>query len=350
MEAVRIGIVGCGGVSHRHARAAAASAAVSIVACCDTRIDVAAEWAATYGCEAFYGDYQAMAGEHALDGILLATWPAQHREHVLGCLEAGARHILCEKALTTSAVDSLSVLAAAEESGAVVVEAFMYRFHPAIRKVEELLAGGHVGDIESVRAGFCLFIPEQSSPDDPLRDWRQRTECGGGVPYDLTCYCVDACNRFIEAPPRRVLAFGSRSERYGTINRLYGLIEYEDKPIGIVLSSSTSDFDHELRISGTRGHIDLPVAWRIESPIDVTVRRSGGRWGQFYEERHPIQGADPFRLQLEEFAAVVRGRADPVPSPVESVVTAVTLEALVQSADERRPVDVEIPREIYGRL
>ncbi len=350
MEPVRLGIVGCGGISHRHARAAAASPEVSIVACSDTRIELAEEWAATYGCEQFYGDYQAMVGEHELDGVLLATWPAQHREHILGCLQAGVRYILCEKALTTSRAEALEILAAAEDAGAVVVEAFMYRFHPAIQKVEELLTDGEVGAVDSVRACFCMFAPEESSAEDPLRDWRQRAECGGGVPYDLTCYCVDACNRFIKALPRRALAIGARSERYGTMNRLYALIEYVDAPVGIVASSSSSDFDHELRISGTRGHIVLPVAWRIEGPTSVTLRRSGGSWGKFQEESHPIEDADPYQLQLERYAAVVRGRAEPVPSLVESVVTALTVDALVRSAVERSPVDVEIPEEVYARL
>jgi predicted dehydrogenase len=44
-----------------------------------------------------------MIGEHELDGVLIATWPTQHRERILGCLEAGARHILGEKSLVTPA-------------------------------------------------------------------------------------------------------------------------------------------------------------------------------------------------------------------------------------------------------
>lgn len=343
MTPVRLGIVGCGGISHRHARAAAVSSELSIVACCDTRADVAADWARTYGCERSYGDLRELIQSHELDGVLIATWPMQHRDHVLGCLEAGARHVLCEKALATTGAEALEILRAAETARAVVVEAFMYRFHPAILKLDELLAAGEVGRVESVRAAFCLFAPEETSGDDPARDWRQRVEPGGGVPYDLTCYCVDACNRFVDSSPRRVLAVGGQSARYGTINVLQGLIEYEDSRVGIVSSSHTSHFDHELRVSGTSGHVELPVAWRIETPIDVTVSRSGESWGKFSEERHRIAEADPFRLQLEHFAAVVRGHAQPVPTLAESVVTAFTLEALVTSALERRSVDVEVP-------
>jgi predicted dehydrogenase len=151
---VRLGIVGCGGISHRHGPAAAASSEVAIVGCCDTRIDVAQEWAATYGCESVYSDYRAMVDELELDGVLLATWPVQHCEQILGCLHAGVRFVLCEKALTTSRATALEVFRAAEAATAIVVEALMYRHHPAIKRVERLLDEGAVGAVDSVRAYF----------------------------------------------------------------------------------------------------------------------------------------------------------------------------------------------------
>lgn len=345
MRPLRLGIVGCGGISHRHASAAAASPEVAIVACCDLRSEIAELWAAGYGCEASYPDYRTMIAAHELDGVLLATWPADHREHILGCLDAGVRAILCEKSLTTSGPQTLEVHRAAEAAQALVVEAFMYRHHPAFAQLERLVGSGEIGAVDTVRASFDHYDPESSAPDDPLRDWRQKVEAGGGVPYDLACYCIDACNHFAGALPRRTLAIGDRSERYGTINRLYGLIEYTNGAVGIVTSSSKSDFDHALRISGPRGHVVLPAAWRIEGPISVTLSRSVG-WGLFHEERFPLAAADPFRLQLERFAAVVRGEAEPSPTLAESVVNALTLEALLQSAEERAPVEFAVPEEV----
>src|SRR5918911_481619 len=138
MHPIRLGIVGCGGISHRHAPAAATSPEVTIVACCDTQIETAREWAAGYGCEASYGDYRTMITAHELDAVLLATWPADHCEQILGCLEAGARAILCEKSLTVSGTQALEVWRAAEDAHALVVEAFMYRHHPAFEQLDRL--------------------------------------------------------------------------------------------------------------------------------------------------------------------------------------------------------------------
>jgi D-xylose 1-dehydrogenase (NADP+, D-xylono-1,5-lactone-forming) len=338
----RLGIVGCGGIAERHARAAAASAEVSLVACCDVRPGLAAAWAERQGCEGAFDDYRAMIRGHELDGVLLATWPNLHREQVLGCLEAGVRAILCEKALALDAAEALEIWTAAREAEALVVEGYMYRHHPAIGTVDGLLAAGEIGAVDTIRATFDMFDDETAAPADPERDWRQRRECAGGVPYDLACYCVDACNRFAGSAPRRVLALAGTSERYGTVDRLHGLLEYDGGCVGLVESSRRSDSDHELRIAGGRGQVRLPVAWRIEGPTEVRLSRSVG-WGEFEETAHPVPAVDPFRLQLEGFAAAARGEAEPVPTLAESVGGVFTLDALLASARERTAVEVALP-------
>lgn len=349
MTPIRLGIVGCGGISERHSTAAEGCADAAIVACCDVRLDVAEAWAARFGCERWYGDHLTMIREHDLDAVLLATWPVLHHEQILGCLEAGVRHLLCEKSLVMTAAEANDVWIAAEESGALVVEAYMYRHHPAIAKIEELLAGGAVGELDSIRAAFSLLDPEEEEPDDPTRDWRRQKECGGGAPWDLACYCIDACNRFAPGLPRSALAVATTSRRYGTIDRLYGVIEYDAGTVGLVESSKKSDFDHELSLSGSHGRIRLPVAWRIEDAVDVELSRSAG-WGIFDTTRHRVPVADPYRLQLERFAAAVRGTAAPVPTLAESVIDAFTLDALLASAAEQAAVPVDLPRSLLAAV
>jgi len=294
-----------------------------------------------HGCERSYDDYQTMIREHDLDGVLVATWPTQHHEHILGCLEAGARAILCEKSLTLTSAEALEVWNAASAAEAIVVEAYMYRHHPAFCLLEELVMGEEIGDVDRVRASFSLFDPEELAADDPARDWRQRPDLGGGVPWDLAGYCVDACNRFAGSLPLRVWAVTSRSERYGTIDRLYGLIEYENGRVGIVESSKRSDFDHQLRIDGARGHALLDVAWRIEGETEVLLSKSRG-WGIFETTRIPVAEADAYRLQLDRFACAVRGDAPAVPGLVESLISACTLDALLESAVSQSVVAVDL--------
>jgi predicted dehydrogenase len=320
---------------------------VTIVACCDVERAVAEAWAREHGCERFYDDHLSMLREHELDAVLIATWPNFHQEQVLGCLDAGIRNILCEKALALTGPAALELWSEATAADALVVEAYMYRHHPAIGWIDELVAAGEIGALDSVSAAFNLFDPEEASPDDPTRDWRQRAECAGGVPFDLACYCVDACNRFARSRPRRAFAIGGTSTRYGTVDRLYGLVEYENGVVGLLESSKRSDASYELRLSGGNGSLRLPVAWMRDGPTEVVLSRSRG-WAEFESQRIPVPSADSFRLQLERFAAAVQGVAPPIPTLAESVVTAFTLDALLASAAERAPVPVEIPEVIHA--
>ena len=254
-----------------------------------------------------------------------------------------------QKSLVMHAAEAVEIWTVAEEAGALVVEALMYCHHPAFRKIEELVVAGEIGEVDNVRAAFSLLDPEDSPADDRYRDWRQRVECGGGVPWDLACYCVDACNRLAGALPRQALALAGSSERYGTIDRLYGLVEYENGAIGIIESSKGSDFDHEFDVSGSHGRICLPVAWRIDDAVEVELSRSTG-WGVFETTRLPFLLVDAYRLQLESFAAAVRRTAAPEPALAESVVTACTLDALLTSARELTAVTIDLPDAVVAEL
>lgn len=364
-ELFRIGLIGCGGISYRHGRAGTASDKARIVACCDIREAVAKEWSAEYGCEAFYTDFEEMIRVHDLDGVALVTWPSQHREQIERCLNAGARNILCEKALTVTGQDAVEIAELVESAGAVLMEGFMYRHHPLMARLERLVGAGKIGRVDSVNATFSNFDPEEDDPTDPDRNWSRDTARAGGTPWNTLCYAVNAANHFasvaaggrwtglgvngsseeipadaglMAARPVRVFCSGRLSEKYGTIFRQFGLIEYDSGCIGIVESSSQAYTSEALSITGSEGRLYVKRAWR---PYDDTVIEH--QYGSRLYDRYEVPSADIFRLQMENFVDVARGVSQPVVPLTQSVVNMYTLEALTTSVLEHRPVDVELP-------
>lgn len=308
---LKLGIVGCGGISFgQHGPASLATDDIRFAACCDVRADAAQRFAEKFGCESSYGDMAQMLDAEKLDGILLATWPNQHREQIEACLQAGVKNILCEKALTLTGAEAMEIWNLVRDADAFLMEGFMYRHHPAIRKMDELIASDAIGTVDNVRAVFSSFDPETVSADDAERNWRQRKECGGGIPYDFACYCVNACNHFAGSVPKRVFAHGDVSPVFDTINRLYALIEYESGVTTVIESSKKSDTGQELCVTGTTGRLTLPVAWTIGSRCDVIQRNSVG-WVRYEEHSYSIGHHNSYKLQLENFVAVVRGEAEP---------------------------------------
>ena len=349
-DPVRIGIVGCGSISHSHAEAAQAIPdQVQIVACCDIRETVARAWAAQYGCDSHYTDYTEMIGSERLDGVLLATWCNQHREQIERCLDAGIRSILCEKALALTGAEALQIYDMVQTRGAYLMEGFMYRHHPAIACMDRVLASGQLGAVDSVRADFSSFDAESEAADGSNRNWRQKKECGGSIPYDFASYCVNACNHFAGGLPERVYCRGNVSENYGTINRMYASIEYDNGVIGIIESSKKADLSQRLQVVGAHGRLVLPISWTVYDEISVADQQSTG-WVQYRHTFHTISKADSYQRQLENFAAVIRKQERPVMPLLESVINTFTLEALVNSLEKREPMVLFLPPELLTTI
>ncbi|MCZ7648894.1 MAG: Gfo/Idh/MocA family oxidoreductase [Planctomycetota bacterium] len=347
---VRLGLVGCGGISHVHAKAALTiPETVRIAACCDIHEPAAKAWAEKYGCESHHADYAAMLRAERLDGVLLATWPNQHREQIERCLDAGARAILCEKALALSPAEALEIRALARARAAIVMEGFMFRHHPAVAKLDELLASGRLGPLDSIRADFSAYDAERAPADDASRNWRQRKECGGGIPFDFACYCVNACQHFAGAPPVRVWCRGGTSPHYGTVNRMYAMLEYANGVVATLESSKKANHSQRVELACAHGRLVLPVAWSLPLPVAIAEQRCPG-WIDFERLSHPVEDANAYARQFENFAAAIRGRARPGMPLDESVANAYTLEALIASLEQGEPVAVKLPHDLAAAL
>lgn len=354
---LKLGMVGCGRISHAHGIATQRIGAdkVRFTACMDVREESAAAFAKAYGCDRTYTDLARMLRDEELDGVVLATWPAQHREQIQQVAAAGHRFILCEKSLASSRDDVLAIWEIAQSKRLTVVEGFMYMHHPAIRLADRMVRDGSVGQVDWVRSASSFFFPEVASGDDPSRSWRFRKETGGGVPFDLTCYPVSACARYAGSLPKFVQGTSSLSPTYGTVNRLFGSITYESGCVGIVESSATAMFNQEIQINGSSRLVHLKDAFTPAGNA-VVLEKHARKFAHVDERTHLVEVPLPvqddlstfysYQPQLEHFLKVVGGEEAGHPSLAASVVNVLTLDALLLSAQRRQAVEIDVPPDV----
>jgi len=134
-----------------------------------------------YGCTA-WPDAAAMLMDARVNTVYLATPVGLHHEQGLSVLAAG-RHLICEKSLTEAHDKSVRLVAEARKRGLMLCEAFMYRFHPRIRAVYELVRREEFGAIVSVLCHF--YLPSLERPG-----YRYTPSLGGGCFLDVGCYPV----------------------------------------------------------------------------------------------------------------------------------------------------------------
>lgn len=335
---LRIAVVGCGAHAQVHARTIEAHPGLTLVACCDPDEGRARAFASAHWCTP-HAALPAMLANERLDAVVLCTWPSLHLEQLRTCLAAGVRNVLCEKALAISGADALEMLGLARAHEALVVEGYMYRHHPAIRRVEELVFRSDLGPVDHVRAAFSNYEPEAHADALQGQDWRYRKECGGGVTHDWLAYCVNGAGHFARSLPRRVFASGSVNERYGVIDRIYAQIEYRNGVAGFLESSKHASFTQALQVSCAGAIVRLPVAWGIYGAVAIEQLRRKPEWGYIDARTEEIAAADAFALQLDDFVSAVLGRSRPRVSLEESVADAITIDALEESLRTSRAVE-----------
>jgi len=355
-KTVRLGIIGCGDISHAHANGARASLQdIEFVTCCDINEEIAHNWAKKYNCDRYYTDYLKMVKNENLDGIVICTWPNKHREQIEGCVNNGIKNILCEKSLTLTGKEAFEILTMAESNGVFVMEGFMNRHHQVIRKLESiLLKKDEIGEIDSIKSVFSNYDQELESRGDISRNWRQIKEYGGGVPHDMTCYCVNLCNHFANSLPKKIYAVGGIGN-YDTINRIFGMIEYENGRIGIIESSKKADVNLELEISCSYGTLYSPYSIAISmvenDEITIKHRHTKTPWISYLTDSYVVKNLNHHQLQLENFVEVIKKSAKPVLPLIESVVNIYTIESIVKSAmEERGAIDFKLPDGVKEKM
>ncbi|KAF8075283.1 NAD binding Rossmann fold oxidoreductase [Lyophyllum atratum] len=145
-----------------------------------SRDPVGAAAAATrYGFVKSYGSYDELLEDPAIDFVYIAVPNGLHFEWASKSLDAG-KHVLLEKPFTSNAVEAKKLVAKAEQSGKILMEAFHWQFHPASHRFREILESGKYGKIIQTHAIMT------STPKVPPGDIRWKYDLAGGSLMDMT--------------------------------------------------------------------------------------------------------------------------------------------------------------------
>jgi len=131
-----------------------------------------------------YASWQELLDKEAgLDFVDISTPPDAHARIALAALQRGA-HVLCEKPLTTTTAQALTLVQAAREHRRVVFPAHNYKHAPVVKFALEVIRSGRIGKVRAVtlntfRTTHAKGVPEWRT------DWRRdRKTSGGGIAMD----------------------------------------------------------------------------------------------------------------------------------------------------------------------
>jgi D-xylose 1-dehydrogenase (NADP+, D-xylono-1,5-lactone-forming) len=264
-----------------------------------------------------FEDYDSLLRDAGVEAVYVPLPNSMHVEWTLKALAAG-KHVLCEKPFALQGEAAARAVEAAERTGLTLMEGFMFRLHPQTLRLRDLLSEGAVGGVRQAVAEFGHRL------DDPA-DVRGIGSLGGGSLGDVGCYCVSALRLAFGSEPHRALAF-ARSDEEGADRELAGVLEF-DSGLGIVSSSISSARREQMEIVGEEGRLSLDAPFRADK-AGGTIKITHG--GETFTET--FEAADPYRAELEEFAAALRENREPAVGAQEIIGNARTISALLDSA------------------
>lgn len=253
------------------------------------------------GIARWFGGYEELIADPDIDVIYNPLPNHLHAELTLAAAAAG-KHVLCEKPFTMDLAEAKRLVAdlTALDTGAQVMEGFMYQFHPQWEAVFDLITRGRIGRVVAVQTWFSYF------GDDPS-NIRNIVETGGGALMDIGCYAIHSARRLFDDEPTRVQGTLDIHPDFGVDVTASAVLDF---PAGqATFSVSTqSDPDQRVHVVGTEGRIEItrPFNAIAERPMIVRV---GAGLGEVYDE--PLEQlafgpADQYSIMVDRFAAALR--------------------------------------------
>ena len=126
---VRFGILSTAKINGLVLAGARESELVEVTAVASRDQARAEEYAREHGIPRAHGSYEELLADPELDAVYISLPNSLHVEWSIKALEAG-KHVLCEKPLSRRPDDVERAFDAAERTGLLLTEAFMYRHNP----------------------------------------------------------------------------------------------------------------------------------------------------------------------------------------------------------------------------
>jgi predicted dehydrogenase len=268
-----------------------------------------------------YDSYSKLLRDPDVDAVYVATHNGLHKELVLEALRRG-KHVLCEKPLGCTVQECEEMIATAEASQRLLVEAFMYRYHPQIERARELVQQRVIGELMVVEASFRVHLTHAN-------DVRLHPEWGGGSLLDVGCYCVNVARLFLGDAPRSLHAWARIDGAHGVDMSVHAVLEYESGKHAALSCGFDSGLYQRVALVGTEGVLMLNapfVTWM--HPPRLTLH--AGEAEQVLE----FEPVSTFRMEIEDLCTAIRSGTSPLLTAHEGLLNAHILDRITAVATE----------------
>jgi len=326
MEKVKWGILGCARIAINALIPAIKKSEISeIVGIASRSFEKAKDVAEKYQIPKYYGSYEELISDNEIEAVYIPLPNHLHKEWSIKCAEKG-KHILCEKPIALNQKESQEMFKSAEENNVILMEAFMYRFHPQIKILKELIEKKTIGEIKLIRTGFSFIFPEERLKND----YRGKKEYGGGALYDIGCYCINISRFIMESEPEKIYAIANFHPELNIDMTTCAILEFPERKKAIFHCSFELTGEQFFEGVGTEGKIFLSSAFLPgKNSSEITIKKGNKT------EIHRVEYADPYLLKVEHFCKCIKEKEKPFISKEDTLNNMRVIDKILEIIQEK---------------
>jgi predicted dehydrogenase len=359
VNAVRVGLIGCGKVGHLHAQAVRSLSEAELVAVCDSSTERAQAFAAQYQATAFT-DVPNLLREGRVEAVLICTPHPLHAAPTVLAAEAGV-HVLVEKPMAATLADCDVMLAATRRTGVQLGVISQRRFYESVQRMKTAIDAGKIG--QPLLGVFTMYSWRDPAyyASDPWRG-KWSTE-GGGVLVNQSPHQLDLLRWFL-GPIAEISGYWANLN-HPTVevdDTAVAVLRFQNGGLGSIVTSVAQKpgIYTKVHVHGSNGasvgvETDRGATFIAgmtgvaEPPLnDIwTIPGEEGLLAGFQaEDRVRFQKIDPtahyHAEQIRDFVRAVREGRPPLVTGEDGRAVVEMFTALYQSQRERRPVALPI--------
>jgi predicted dehydrogenase len=272
--------------------------------------------------------YEALLAE-PIDAVLIINPNFVHLDYALQAADAG-KAILIEKPMTNTVAQGKRMVAAFKKKGLLLAVKHPHRFTPRMKKIQELIEDGTLGEVLSLEA----YTSHESSKNFPPDRWKRDPEkCPAAPLTQLGVHYIDTAQSFfgppiwVQARHRNVLALSENVDC--TVNT----VGFESGVVGTFHAHYVAPGYQRMAVYGSGG-----VVVNDSLTSTFNLKREGGK----DVETLDVESTNGVLESLEAFGRAMQG-VEPFECPGEAGLLAVAAcEAAIRSArEDGRTVTIE---------
>ncbi|MDQ3856242.1 MAG: Gfo/Idh/MocA family oxidoreductase [Chloroflexota bacterium] len=329
---VKIGLIGCGGISRYHANGyLKIPNEARVTAVCDVVEENRSRMASYVGGAQEYCDLAEMLAHADIDAVDVCLPHHLHRDAIVAAADAG-KHVLCEKPLCLTLEQASEISEAVQRGGVTLMCAHNQLFYPSVQHARQLLEEGVLGRVYQVRTVDTFWNRGVSAN----AGWRgSRETMGGGELIDTGYHPTYLLLYLAQSEPVDVAAMlSSHALKIDGEDSAQVLVRFADGAIGNIVTSWAYDRPEgwwQFLVAGERGSM-----YRMGDNLHLVLRDSEP---QVFE--HPA--VNSFEEETAAFVRCIAEGRTPIQTEADGARVLEVILAAYRSEEERRIVQIRQP-------